>query len=222
MRRRTLLAGLGSTPVALAGCLTDGTPLDDGPDGDGGDGGDGTPTATPAPGTVADAFDGDPERPDCKRDAERIEVEVDGETRTYRTASTRPYPDAPDAVTGDAVVDYVTAFEEAYLTKDVLCGRRGSSHVVDIGFGVDRTERIERDDGIEGVHLRYAGGATRGVDDEGYEWVADLAYTSVVYAVDATGAARAPFEDAHEYDPDEVAVHAPAPLDKGTLVAEFG
>lgn len=216
MRRRTLLAGVGSTTVALAGCLTDGTPLGDGPDGDG------TPAATPVSNTVVDAFEDGPERPDCQRDAEQVEVEVDGETRTYETAATRPYPDPPDAVTGDAVVEYATAFEEAYLTKDVLCGRRGSSHVLNVAFGVDRTERVDRDDDIEAVYLRYAGGASRGVDDEGYVWAADLAYTSVVYAVDGTGAARARFEDAHEYNSNEVVAHAPDPLVEGALVARFG
>lgn len=214
MRRRTLLAGLATTTVAIAGCLSDGTPLD-------GDGGDGTPRGCPEPGTVADAFDDGPERPDCERDAEKIEVEVDGETRTYETAATRPYPDPPDATTDDASVAYATDFEEAYVTRDALCGRRGSSRVLDIAFGVDRTERFDWYDEITVVHVRYAGGPTAGIDGSGSMWVADLGYTGVVYAVDETGAARVAFDDVHQYEPDEVAANAPDPLVDGAFVAEF-
>lgn len=219
MERRRLLSGIATLPMALAGCLiTDAEYLDGGPQGTDGDDG---ARKTPAADSVRGHFDGNPDRPECEKEAERIEVEVEGETRTYETAETVPYPEPPETYTEDAIVAHAAAFEEAYVIQDVLCDRGGRGHVLETSFRIETTRTFGWYDEITAVYLRYAGGATRGLSGDGYEWVADLAYDSAVYAVDESGMARADFDDAHEYDDDELASNAPDPLDSGDLVAEF-
>lgn len=202
MRRRTVLAAVvGSGLVGLAGCSR---------------GSDGESDAVP----VAEAFDGEPTRPECDVDSETIAVEVGDETREYETAATIPYPDSPSASTADGVADYVAAFEEAYVTHDALCGLSGSTRILSVTVSQERTETFDRGGGAWLVFCRYAGGATAGVDDGGM-WQADIGYRQVTYAVDETGAARVAFEEPR--DPSRAAIRAdgPDPTADGELVARF-
>lgn len=202
MRRRTLLAAVaGSGCVGLAGCSR--VP---------GDGSGAVP--------VAEAFDGAPTRPECAVESETIEVEIGGETREYETAATIPYPDPPSGSTADDVVDYVTAFEEAYITHDVLCDRSDSTQILTIGYSTDRTESFERGERAWLVFCRYAGGASAGVDGGGM-WQADLGYSQVSYAVDETGAARVAFEEPRDPSRDEIRADGPDPVADGEFVARF-
>ena len=199
MHRRAVVAGLAAATTGLAGCSGAQFPGSDGA-------------------TVAGRFDGSPERPECEVDSEAIDVAVGGETREYETAATIPYPGPPAEFGETAVVEWVTAFEEAYVTHRVLCDRSASGHVLRIGYDVDRTELLDRAGGWETVYLRYAGGATAGVDDGGM-WQADLGYDAVAYAVDETGAARVALDD--PTDPSDVESAVPDPVDEGELVAVF-
>jgi hypothetical protein len=200
MHRRAVVAGLAAaTTTGLAGCSGAQFPGSDGA-------------------TVAGRFDGSPERPECEVDSETVDVAVGGETREYETAATIPYPGPPAEFGETAVVEWVTAFEEAYVTHRVLCDRSAPGHVLRIGYDVDRTELLDRAGGWETVYLRYAGGATAGVDDGGM-WQADLGYDAVAYAVDETGAARVALDD--PADPSDVESAVPDPVDEGELVAVF-
>lgn len=215
MKRRTLLAAAGTGTAALAGCLADGVGF-----GDSGRNGSG-PRGSPRPeGGVVGHFEDGPTRPECVVESERIEIERDGETRTYETAATIPYPGSPEAFSTDAVLEYVEAFEEAYVTHDVLCDQRGGSHVLEIGFHVRERETFEWYQDVTTVFLLRAGAATSGVGRGGNLWVADLAYDGVVYAVDETGVARVDFGGAHASD-EEYESRAPDPLERGRLVAVF-
>lgn len=198
MRRRTALAalaGVGTLPIA--GCTR-------------------TPEAEGS--SVADAFDGSPTRPECDVDSET--VEVGGETREFETAATVPYPDPPDAFGGDAVREYVVAFEEAYVTHDAVCDRNGSTRVLSVSFSRERTETFDRDGDAWLVFCRYAGGASSGVDDGGL-WEADLGYSQVIYAVDGTGAARVDFNEPRDPSRGAILDDAPDPVADGELVAGF-
>lgn len=215
MRRRTLLAAAGTGTAALAGCLADGV-------GFGGSGRNGSDTRgrPRLEGGVVGHFEDGPTRPECVVESERVEIERDGESQTYETATTIPYPGSLDSFSVDAVVDYVEAFEEAYVTHVVLCGRRGGSYVLQLGFHVRDRETFEWYEDISTVFLLRAGAATAGIDRDGDRWVAELAYEGVVYAVDWTGVARAEMEGAH---PSEGSYEklAPDPLEEGRLVAVF-
>jgi hypothetical protein len=201
MHRRAVVAGLAAaTTTGLAGCSGAGFPGSDGA-------------------TVAGRFDESPERPECEVDSETIEVAVGGETREYETAATIPYPGPPAEFGEAAVVKWVTAFEEAYVTHRALCDRSASGHVLEMTYGVDRAELLDRPDDWLAVYLRYVGGASEGVDDTGGVWAADLDHSAVAYAVDETGAARVALDD--PTDPSDVESAVPDPVDEGELVAVF-
>ncbi|MFW5974228.1 MAG: hypothetical protein ACOCPZ_02470 [Natrialbaceae archaeon] len=202
MRRRDALATLAaSAAVGLAGCA--------------GEPGESDPTP------VDEAFDGEPTRPACTVDSETISVEVGEETREFETASTKPYPEPPESTDEESVADYVTAFEEAYLTHRILCERSDDDHVLSIGFSAERTDAFDRGETAWLVFLRYAGGASRGVDD-GALWEADLGYSQALYAVDDTGAARVAFEEPRDPSRAEIRSDAPDPLTDGEFVDRFG
>ena len=237
MHRRGVLAAVAAS-VALAGCVSD-EPApgrgDDGADAND-DGDDRTDSGDDEPadseddadgsepdadgGTVLERVGGEPARPECERESETVTVEHDGETVEYETAPTVPYPEPPTTFAEDDVVAFVDAFEEAYVTHDVLCNGP-AGHVLRVGYDAQEREPFDWDEDVTVVFLLRAGGATHGLDADGHEWMADLGYDGVVYAVDETGAARVPFDDAHELEPDEFESHAPDPLEEGTLVAAF-
>ena len=203
MHRRAVVAGLAAAmTTGLAGCSQTRSPESDGA-------------------TVAGRLGGSPERPECTVDSETIDIEIGGEVREYETAATVPYPGAPAEFGEAAVVEWVTAFEEAYVTHRVLCDRDASGHVLQIAYDVDRTELLDRAGGWKTVYVRYVGGATAGVDDGGAMWQADLGYGAVAYAVDETGAARVALDDPTDPDPGDVESVVPDPVDEGELVAVF-
>lgn len=115
MRRRAAIATLAAAAVGLAGCSRSPTDGDDAV-------------------AVTEGFDGTPDRPECNVESETVEVTIDDDTREYETAATIPYPDPPTEFHEDAIVDYVTVFEEAYVTHDVLCEQNGSGHILSIGY----------------------------------------------------------------------------------------
>lgn len=205
MRRRSIVASLGA--VGLAGCSRiPGAGSGRRSEGD----------ADP----VADAFDDEVERPDCTAEPETVEVTVGDETREYETAATIPYPDPPREFDENAIVGWVPAFEEAYMSRDVLCDRRGSGHILRIDYRTDRIEVLDSSGDQTIVYLRYAGGATAGADDGGM-WEADIGFTAVSYAVDETGAARVAFDRPLEPDHDEFESERRDPIEEGALVAAF-
>jgi hypothetical protein len=188
MRRRAALVTVGT--LALAGCSR---------------------TATPEFGPVAEAFDDGPTRPECDVGSEPIEVEVGGESREFETAATIPYPDPPDRFGERDIREYVVAFEEAYVTHDAVCDRDGSARILSVTFSTEQTETFDRGANAWLAYLRYAGGASSGVDDGGL-WEADLGYSQVIYAVDETGAARVVFDEPRDPSRDEVIDEAPDPV----------
>ncbi|OYR49827.1 hypothetical protein [Halorubrum sp. Ea8] len=205
MKRRSATVVLGSALGGLAGCA-ERLPTD--------------PTAADGAATVADSFDGGPDRPDCAVDSRSIEVTVSNETREYETAATVPYPDPPTAVTERDVVEWVPSFEEAYLSRDVLCERSGSAHILRVDYRTDLTEVLDGSGDVTVVYLRYAGGATAGVDDGGM-WEADIGFTAVSYAVDETGAARVEFDRPLEPGHEEFESERRDPIEEGAFVAAF-
>lgn len=218
MERRTVLAAIAAGTTTAAGCVADGKEfLETGRNADW-RGGRGDDTREDS---VLDHFDGEPTRPECPVDSKRIEAEVNGETRELETAATIPYPDPPESYTPTAIVSYVEAFEEAYVTHDELCDQRGGHYVLGIRFDVETSETWDRHVGITTVFLLYRGGATSGIGPDGSIWMADLAHTGVAYAVDETGVARARFEDVDPYGQEEFEQDAPEALEEGELVAAF-
>ncbi|MFP8951349.1 hypothetical protein ACLI4Z_00050 [Natrialbaceae archaeon A-arb3/5] len=215
MNRRTILAALATT--ALAGCVSD-DPIDGG---NGTDDDQGSGSNRSVDGSVLDQFDGELARPECEVESETVDVDRGGEPNEYETAATIPYPDPPDEFDEDDVVEFVETFENAYVTHDVLCDRRGSGHVLRIGYDVETSETFDWDDDCSIVFLRRAGGATWGLDEDGGEWVTDLGYSEVVYAVDETGAARATVDDGDASAEEDPESRAPDPLEDGVLVATF-
>ncbi|WP_435093548.1 hypothetical protein [Halorubrum sp. N11] len=226
MRRRSAITGFAAaaSAIGIAGCA--GFPTA------GSDGGD---APSVVDGFAEDSGDPDddnaevspqPERPECEVDSVVIDVDIGGETREFGTAATVPYPDPPES-TGEtasieeaAVLDYVPAFEEAYLTQEILCDQTGSGHVLSVDYRTDRIEPFDRTGGGRIVYLRYVGGATAGVDDGGM-WQADIAFTAVAYAVDATGTARIELDDPRERSRSEIRSDLPDPVEEGDLVAAF-
>ncbi|WP_254808194.1 hypothetical protein [Natronosalvus amylolyticus] len=234
MKRRTVLLALGSAS-ALAGCLAENGGA--GGNGDAGDDNenddDGTANGTNGAGendgehddgSVVDSFDGELSRPDCSVDAETIEIEVehDDEPLTYRTAATKPYPDPPDSLDEDTILEYLDAFEHAYVSKEVLCGRNGSGHILTIAYSRQERKVFDWETPGTTIFLLRAAGATRGIEDSGGEWAAELGFHGVVYTVDETGVARADFDGAGGLEADELESKAPNPLEDGELVARFG
>lgn len=232
MKRRRVLAGIATVTATLAGCVTGPDGSDDDPDDvrdDQGDGRDddrnddstGESGEEPDDEAVVDHFTGEPTRPNCEKGSETVEVEHDDGTREYETAATVLYPDAPTSFAEDDVVEFVEEFERAYVRGDVLCGRSGSGHVLAITYDVETSETFDWHADVTTVFLLRAGDATWGLSDDGAEWVADIAYGGVVYAVDGTGVARAEFDGAGTLDRDEFEADAPDPLEDGKLVASF-
>lgn len=210
MERRTLVAALGTLPAATAGCLTD---LSEAPTTErGGDKSD--------DGSVVSRFDGDVSRPECERDSETVEIEIDGESHEFETAKTVPYPEPISEGTESDVVEYVETFEHAYVAKSALCHRTDSGHVFRVDYSVLESEPFDWYDDIAVVFLRRIGAATSGSDGAGNLWEADVASAGVVYAVDASGVARVDFDDVRAGQ-DAIEPRAPDPLDDGELVATF-
>ena len=203
MRRRAMLAGFAAaaTTTGLAGCSR-------------------IPSAESDEFAIAERFDGDPVRPECTVESETVDVDIGDETREYETAETIPYPAPPDAFDEEGIADYVVAFEEAYVTHRVLCGRSGSGHVLRVSYSTDRIETFDRAGNGANVFLRYAGGATAGVDDEGM-WEADIGFSEVVYAVDDTGAARVAADEPRDPPRGEIESDMPDPVTEGEFVARF-
>jgi len=226
-----MLATLATTSVVVAGCLGDGnntaepddenTPSDnDSDDNSSHDNTSNDDTETgETPESVTGYFDGESARPECEKDAETVEVEHGDDTQEYQTAETVPYPEREEF--DDNIVEFVERFEHAYVTHSALCNGSGSEDILSVDYDVDRAETFDWYDDITVVFLLRAGGPTWGIEDDGSEWMAGLAYDGVVYAVDETGAARVDFDDAHELDDEELESHAPDPLDDGGLVDEF-
>ena len=169
---------------------------------------------------IGEQFDGDPVRPECTVDSETVDVDIGDETREYETAETIPYPDPPDALDEEGIADYVVAFEEAYVTHRVLCDRGGSGHILRVSYSTDEIETFDRAGNGANVFLRYAGGATAGVDDGGM-WEADIGFSTVLYAVDDTGAARVMIDDPRDWSRAEIESDAPDPVAEGEFVARF-
>lgn len=229
-QRRTVLAALGMSVAALAGCVGD---SDDNQQSDGNATGtgsnDGNVTweddsasgTNSAAITVAGQFEAEPDRPDCTVESETIEIARGDETETHETAATVPYPDPPTNF--EDPIEFVESYEGAYVRKNILCGRTGSSEILRITYDVQQAETFPwYEDGPAIVFLLRAGAATRGTDGEGGPiWVADIAYSGVVYAVDETGVARAEFDEAASLDKEEFETSAPDPLETGTLLESF-
>ena len=175
--------------------------------------------------SVLERFDTEPTRPECTVESETIEVRRGDGTEEVETAATLPYPDPPTSFADEDVLEYVDAFERAYVTNDSLCGRRASGYVLGTAYTVERRETFDWYDDVTVVFLLRAGGATAGADEAGFVWVADLAFGGVVYAVDETGVARAAFDEAQaldgDGDEDGFEARAPDPLEDGELVAGF-
>lgn len=228
MNRRAILATTGAVTGAVAGCLASGADEgrsgsetdrpDDDSDGSDDDGSDRSERWTETA-TVRSRFEGEPERPDCERESERITVETDGEPREYETAATVPYPGPPETFTTDAVIDFVREFEHAYVTHETLCDRQGSGRVLSVHYGVQDSELWGESPHI--VFCYRVGAIGSVLHEDGAVAVADAAPGGVVYAVDETGAARIEYDDATTLGPNERKEHAPDPLEEGQLVATF-
>ncbi|MFC7215531.1 hypothetical protein ACFQO4_15760 [Saliphagus sp. GCM10025334] len=233
MHRRTMIAALG-TAVTIAGCLdespagsSDGDIDDSTENGtDTGDENETDPSSGSDPGqnsrtidakSVAAAFDGQVERPECTRESETVELERGDETREYETAATIPYPGPPESFDDDAIFEYVADFEEAYITHDVLCDS-SSGYIFDVATSVREQHLLGWDDEITVMFCQRTAGATHGADEDGGEWQADIGYSGAAYAVDETGAARVRAEthDVETYEAD-----GSSPLEEGDLVAVF-
>ena len=214
MKRRAILAALGSGYGVVAGCLAeDGNPTTDNPGG--ADGSDDVPDDS-----VAGNFD-EVDRPECEVTAETVDVTVGDEVEAHETAATVPYPDPAETVDSDEFLAYVEDFDHAYVTHNVLCDRNGSGRILSISHTVKEAEPFDWYDDIHVIFLLRVAGTSAGVDAEGYMWVTDIAPTGVVYAIDETGIARAAFDKAGTYSPDEYEDNAPDPLESGTLVGTF-
>ena len=209
MKRRAMVSTLCATAGVLAGCLNSG---------------DETTDAAPggqAPRSVVAPFDGGPRRPTCRREPERIEVDISGEVREFETVGTVAYPPPPSAFTEDVLVDYVIAFEEAYITQDILCNRyqAPNSHVFSIGYSVRKVTTTTQENSVTKIALLRSGAATEVSDGNGIA-VTEITFSGVAFAVDETGLARATFDTVSDRSADLEAA-APDPLADGTLVAQF-
>jgi hypothetical protein len=216
VRRRTVLAALGTAPVALAGCVSGGGVDDCG----------NATRAEPSGDSKPDGVAG----PVCVHESEDIVCrDEDGNTHEFETAEPVPYPDPPAAVIEAAVVEYVETFERAYVTHQAICG--SSSYVTGVFASIHRSETLDLYEDRTAVFLLRSGGATSGVG-EGVPWEAAAAPPrGVVYAVDAAGADRVAFDterlqngeyrDPAEMDTDTIAARAPDPVERGERVVTF-
>ncbi len=169
--------------------------------------------------TIADQFEGEPNRPECDRDPKTIEFDQGGQSLKAQTVGTIPYPEPPSTVTDDSAVEYVTDFEGAYVHHRAIC--TSSDHILRVEYSVRETTVIDRAGPISIVMLLVTGGASEGVSDDGSHWVAEMGTDGVVYAVDETGAARVDYPEAAQYEKQERRDQMPDPLTEGTLVAVF-
>ncbi|UTF53678.1 hypothetical protein [Natronosalvus rutilus] len=227
MNRRAILAALGATTAAAAGCLADEarpSNVDDrnGAENGGNGGNDEIDGGGGDESRVLEAFDGEPTRPECDIDPETVEVEYGDDREEHETAETIPYPVMPEGFDEEAVIDYLIAFDEAYLTHNLLCARSGSDRILRIGHSVRERETFDWHEGATTVFLLRAAGATAGVSDDGAVWESDIGFSAVVYVIDSGGVARVDYLDAGAaLDPDEREATAPDPLEDGILVATF-
>lgn len=171
--------------------------------------------------SVREHFDGEVSRPDCERESESVDVEVGEDTQPFETAATVPYPDPFSGDARSAVVEYVEAFEHAYVTRDALCDRHSAGHVFRVHYDVLERETFDWNEAIDVVFLLRRGAATHGSDGDGGVWVADVAAEGVVYAVDETGVARVAYPGVTARGEGSYESGAPDPLESGRLVATF-
>lgn len=223
MKRRTLFNSFGVLIATTAGCLENRT---EHPRNDNNQANRSNKVTTEnqnnsSPTSVVSYFDADPTRPECEIDSETIEVSHNTESRSYETAATKAYPDNPTEFTPDVLLEYVNAFDNAYVTHEILCSGSLSGHILNITHNVQTSERFDWYDEVMIIFLLRAAGASSGLDSDGYLWQADIPIDGVVYAVDETGIARAAYEDVHTVDWDDLESNAPNPLKGGTLVGTF-
>jgi hypothetical protein len=221
MRRRRVLAALGSTSVALAGCVAgraDGCSFPDWKESSGFD--------------RPDSVRG----PTCPPESKTIECR-DGflDSSSYETAEPVPYPEPPRTFTDGTVVEYVEAFERAYVTHDIVCGHReSSSYVTSIYATIHRTARLGLYEERTAVFLLRSGGASAGIDPDAGRWDGGAAPPNgVVYAVEDSGGDRIEFDterlqtdegeyrDPAEMDSDTIAARVPDPVEGGKRVVVF-
>lgn len=208
MNRRGLLAVIAAAATAAGGCVADEGPTDD------------QSTGQSTDEAVVEQFDTGPDRPECEKESEIIEVEQAGETYEYETAATVPYPPEPESFDEATIASFVEEFDNAYVRHDVLCRGR-SGEILNVSHSVEETVTLDWQDEISHFLIFRAAGASAGLDDSGAMWEAGIGYSGVVYAIDETGVARAEFEDAAMLEPDQREDQAPDPLENGYLVAEF-
>lgn len=158
-------------------------------------------------------------RPECEREAERIEIQYGDEIRGYETAATVPSPEPPAEFTADAIVDFVDEFERAYVTRDALCDRTEPPWVLDVHYGLRESESWGQEPTI--VVLLRTGAVGSLLHEDGSVSVADVAPSGVIYAVDETGAARVADDDAAVLEPEAWDSDAADLLAEGEFVAAF-
>lgn len=201
MNRRMVLTALGSTGVALAGCLRT---LEE--------------QVEEAP--IAERFDcTEADRPAC-------EVSLDGENEFDTDAShadveptgTVEYPQGP--VDAEERLTYVESFEEAYATNEYVCSRDQPALITDVEISVEATWEFEWYDSISIFRLNYTK-RQEGVTDDGRSWDAGPRYHGAAYAIDDTGVVRnsAPGIDSPTGEPD--GERSPDPVSTGILLACF-
>lgn len=185
MKRRAVLVGLGTSVGGIAGCVRtgDGGQTDDGPTENGGENA-GTAGSTPAGDHWVEG-----ERPHCEIDPQTLEFERD-DGENYETVGTIPYPKVPETFSEDSAVEFVEAHEAAFIRHRSLCQANSTNDVVHFTYGVE-DNWIVADDNEWTVLLQYIGGATKGVDSNGFVWVADMGPTGVCYEINEEGIARA-------------------------------
>lgn len=237
MQRRTVLAALSTSAVALAGCVTGGTSGGDGEhsgngndddgnnengtDNNGNDDNSGQPNGDIPEDSLVAHFDEAPTRPECEYESETVEVKFGGETDSFETAEVVPYPEPPASFTEDEITNFVKDYEEAYVRYNAVCPAESSGHILSVAHTVELTETFDWYDDIHIVSMYGVRGATSGLDSDGNLWEADMGYSGVVYAVDETAVARADFDEAGKLEPDEFEEEAPDPVLEGALLSAF-
>lgn len=210
MKRRTLLATLGSSAVAVSGCL-----------GDGGEtGSNETEPALTMP-SVEPVDDGQP-RPNCAVEPEYVEVGDPADPTTHEIVGTIPYPEPPAEFTADQVVSFVEEHERAYIRHDSICPTDDGGLLTSYYYDVRRSWTVDTDTAGTTVLLIYVGGPSTGVTKDGYTWAAGLGPTGVVYNVTENRAARARFMKLPQLESDaEIAEKMPDPIEDGEVAVRF-
>jgi hypothetical protein len=216
MKRRSLLAGLGSSVVALSGCLGESGQDATEP---GEDDQNATDPGTAMP-SVETVDDGQP-RPNCTIEPETVEVGSGDSTETYEIEGTIPYPDPPAEFTAEQVISFVEEHERAYIRHDRFCTSDSPPLVTSFYYSVRRSWIAADDEGFT-VLLTYVGGPSAGVTRDGTRWQADIGPTGVVYHLDETRAARAQFPELPRLDSERtIAEQMPDPAEDGEVVVQF-